>query len=207
MVPAVLARSVSVAKRRIGTIARSCAPVHLDLMDGRLVPTRSFGPASLKTLKVPRNTTAHLMVKHPDAWICACRKIGIRRFVLHVESDVSAAFIKRTATQNRVVLAMNPGTPFTRVRPLLPYFEGIHVMTVRPGSQGMPFLSSQLRVIRALRKKHPRLWIAVDGGLNERTIPRVRDAGANEFVIGSALKHAKDFSRTLRALTRLARGW
>ena len=46
--------------------------------------------------------------------------------------------------------------------------------------------------------------LEVDGGVNEATIGRCALAGAQLFVVGSAIFHSDDYTATLRKLTELA---
>ncbi len=85
------------------------------------------------------------------------------------------------------------------------FADGAQVMTVHPGQQGARFIRTQLAVIRALRKRYPRLPLTADGGMNERTIPPAVAAGADEIVVGAAL-HSRDPRVTYRALVSAAQG-
>lgn len=101
-------------------------------------------------------------------------------------------------------LAINPETSVTRLKPFLKLIDFVLVMSVVPGAQGRPFDRRALGKIRALRRRYPRLEIAVDGGLNERTIPAVVKAGADRLVVGSAIVNAENPIVQLKTLARLA---
>lgn len=175
-------------------------------MDGQFVATRSFGPDKLQTLHLPKHSTAHLMVKRPREWIAACRKAHIRRIVVHGESRITPSLLRVLRKTFTVLIAINPGTPLTRLQTLWRLTDGIQVMMIHPGRQGAAFLSSQLAVVRKLHAQHPRLWIAVDGGMNFKTIPKAIAAGANEIVVGSVLKNSRNPRRAYAKILKLARG-
>ena len=71
------------------------------------------------------------------------------------------------------------------------------VMTVEPGKGGQTFLTDMVHKIEKLKKQAEEqkleLDIEVDGGINLRTAPEVKKAGANVLVAGTAIVLAKDF--------------
>lgn len=192
IIPAVLAPTMTLAQRRINRLKVLHTPIHLDLMDGRFVSTRSFGRQSLSRLKLPPHSSAHLMVEDPSLWIQACANVGIRNLILHVESKITPNLLQKLRERFRITLAVKPGTPQVRLTPYLRYASGIQVMTVHPGKQGRPFLPRQLNVVRKLRRKFPTLPLSVDGGMDESTIPRALAAGASGIVVGSAIVQSKN---------------
>lgn len=207
IIPSVLERSVAVAQRRIVALRRLRVPIELDLMDGVLVRTRSLGPEALGRLDLPKGTIAHLMVNDPACWTPACWGVGIRSLVVHVESAIRPSSIHHLNRHFHVSVAISPGTPWHQLSPFQTVTEAFRIMTVRPGTQGAQFLSSQLHVLSQLRRRYPHMTLSTDGGMNERTIPLAVAAGADEVVVGSALKtdHAERTFRSLRALAQRAR--
>lgn len=204
LVPAVLESTAAAAQRRINVYGRWHTPLHLDVMDGKFVTTKSFGIRAFMRLQLPSKTTVHLMVKNPRPWIAACQG-RVSRIIIHVESDVVPAHLQAASKRLKTVVALNPGTPLSRLRPFVPYVSGVHVMTVRPGRQGARFLPKQLTVVKQIKRQYPRLPISVDGGMNKLTIPAAIKAGAREIVVGSALKHANRPYQTFRSLAVLVR--
>ncbi|MBI4143160.1 ribulose-phosphate 3-epimerase, partial [Candidatus Uhrbacteria bacterium] len=76
------------------------------------------------------------------------------------------------------------------------------LMANDPGFAGRPFQKATLRRIATLRKQFPRLPIGVDIGMNAKTIPLVRRAGASCAVAGSAIFGAEDPVAAYRGLVR-----
>jgi ribulose-phosphate 3-epimerase len=66
------------------------------------------------------------------------------------------------------------------------------VMTVYPGFGGQKLIESTLDKVRAVRQLYPDMDIQVDGGVNDETLPRVLEAGANVLVMGTAFFKAED---------------
>ena len=70
-------------------------------------------------------------------------------------------------------------------------------MTVEPGKGGQVFLTDMLEKIKKLKKylveQNLETYIEVDGGINLKTAPSVKNAGANILVAGTAITIANDF--------------
>jgi ribulose-phosphate 3-epimerase len=83
------------------------------------------------------------------------------------------------------------------------------VMTVEPGFGGQEFIADVLPKVRAARRLvetgHLRLFVEVDGGINDATIEQAAEAGADVFVAGSAVYGADDPARAIAALRDRAR--
>ena len=54
--------------------------------------------------------------------------------------------------------------------------------------------------VRALRSRYPSLDIEVDGGVSEKTVEQVAEAGANVIVAGSAVFGAADPAGVVKKL-------
>ena len=70
-------------------------------------------------------------------------------------------------------------------------------MTVGPGKGEQTLLTDMLEKIKRLReyidKEKLEIDIEVDGGINLKTAPEVKKAGANILVAGTAILMAKDY--------------
>jgi ribulose-phosphate 3-epimerase len=169
--------------------------IHLDIMDGHFVPNISFGPDIVtvirKQTKLPLDT--HLMISNPDDFIECFADAGSDKICVHAENNANIyKTLQNIQKLNKAAgVAINPGTPVEMVYPLLSLVEFVLVLTVNPGFGGQKFLSDVLLKINTLSKKIDELGlnvgIEVDGGIDERTIPLTRKAGANIFVSGSAI--------------------
>jgi ribulose-phosphate 3-epimerase len=101
-------------------------------------------------------------------------------------------------------MALKPATPVEPYADLLPEIDMLLVMTVEPGFGGQPFLDIVLPKVRRARQlvrdgEHA-VWVQVDGGVDEETIGRCADAGADVFVAGSAVYNSDDPADVVRRL-------
>jgi ribulose-phosphate 3-epimerase len=75
-------------------------------------------------------------------------------------------------------------------------------MSVYPGFGGQEFIEDTIEKIADAKKlidqqDHP-IFLEVDGGINNETISRVSQAGANVFVAGSAIFGSSDYEKTIQ---------
>lgn len=185
---------------------------HIDIMDNHFVPNLALGlpiaEAAVANSSVPCD--AHLMIEQPDRWAPAYAELGFASVTFHAEAAMAPVklALELHAMGVRTSLALRPGTPIEPYIDLLPEFDQILVMTVEPGFGGQKFLDLTLPKIQRTRKAIEDagldLWIQVDGGVSRETIERAAEAGANNFVAGSAVFKAEDAVAEIAELRRLA---
>ena len=77
-------------------------------------------------------------------------------------------------------------------------------MSVNPGFGGQKFIDNVLEKISYMRnlidKSSNQVRLEVDGGINPENISIVSEAGADTFVLGSAIFNTDDYSNTISAL-------
>ena len=225
ILPSILSANFACAESDIRDALTVCsmhyiggAHIHVDVMDGHLVPNISFGPPVIAKLKRAFSGIffdTHLMIDEPIRYAPMFKKAGAEQITFHVESpevkgDLAGACKAIRALGVKVGVTLKPATPIESVLPILDLVDLVLVMSVEPGFGGQSFMHDQLqkcRTIAPLLKPHQRLEI--DGGINEETIALARAAGVQWFVIGSALFDAKDRSVAVatmaKAVTTMAR--
>ena len=169
--------------------------IHIDVMDGRFVPSISFGMPVIKSIrKVTRKVfDVHLMIQEPERYIDDFATCGADLITVHAESCVHLDRVIHQIREKglKVGVALNPATPLSALDYVLDKVDMVLIMTVNPGFGGQKYIESCDGKIRELRKRISRLGlnvdIQVDGGINEETLPRVLQAGANVIVAGSAV--------------------
>jgi ribulose-phosphate 3-epimerase len=170
--------------------------IHVDVMDGHLVPNFSFGPPVISKIKRAFPEVffdTHLMIDEPVRYAPDFRKAGADLITFHVEApevrhDLPGACDAIRSAGVQVGITLKPSTPIETVLPVLGRVDLVLIMSVEPGFGGQTFMDDQLekaRTILPLLNPHQRLEI--DGGINEQTISRARQAGVQWFVIGSSL--------------------
>lgn len=176
--------------------------VHLDIMDGHFVPNISFGPGISeligKATKLPLD--CHLMISNPEAFVDEFAKIGARYISVQAESTnhLDRLLNRIRELGAKPAVSINPATPIESVRWVLDSVDMVLVMSVNPGFGGQSLIPYCLEKIRELRKLKPSLDIEIDGGIKLSNILEAKEAGANVFVVGSAIFKTESPERTCR---------
>jgi ribulose-phosphate 3-epimerase len=211
--PSILAADLGDLRSALRLCAEGGADsVHVDVMDGHFVPNLTFGPpviaAMASATTVPLDL--HLMVEDPGTLLDRYLELRPQWLSLHWEA---AAHHDRLLRRVRAAgvgagLALNPGTPLAMLEDLLPELDFVLLMSVNPGFAGQPFLPYVLDKARRLRaaiaERGLRVQIQMDGGIAERNIVAVRDAGVDVAVVGSGIFACADPAATTRRLRVLA---
>ncbi len=194
IVPAIIPRSqhevVELAKQ-----LRFSPELHLDVVDGVFVPDISwpYEPAG-QPIVVKADTDWYtlevdLMVADPlpaaTAWLAA----GVDMLVFHLET-ITVEDLERfvATTQVSIGISLHGDTPLPALEPYLPLVDYVQLMGIyQIGSQGQPFADAVLENIVDMKVRHPDLMVSVDGSVNQHTIKRLQQAGADRFIVGSAI--------------------
>lgn len=168
--------------------------IHFDVMDGVFVPNISIGLPVLKATKQGTSLPidVHLMIVEPDRWVDEFIDAGADAITFHAEATPHVHRVVQAikARSKRAGVSINPSTPLSAIEEILPDVDQILVMTVNPGFGGQSFIDTSLQKITRLRamidKVNPHCRLQVDGGINQKTIRKVVDAGADSIVAGSA---------------------
>ncbi len=180
--------------------------LHWDVMDGHFVPNLSYGAPIIAAVRGASDLIfdAHLMIQEPARYIQDFLKAGCDSLTIHYEADGDPAeILSEIRAANRVAgLAINPGTPVDAITHLLPACDMILVMSVEPGFGGQKFMPQALEKLQALKTQIPAgTLLSVDGGIGPDTIAQTAKAGANVFVVGSAIFEADDYATAIENLT------
>jgi ribulose-phosphate 3-epimerase len=169
--------------------------IHIDVMDGNYVPNISIGLPVIKSIRKYTEKTfdVHLMIEEPGRFIDDFIAVGADLITVHYEADRhvdrTIQYIKSKGIKAGIVL--NPGTPVSMIKDLIPALDMVLIMSVNPGFGGQKFIEYSLNKIAEVKKLSEKynkdLLIQVDGGIDASNIKKVVDAGANVIVAGSAV--------------------
>ncbi len=185
-----------------------CDMIHFDVMDGHFVPNISYGVPVLKSIRKysPLPFDVHLMISEPEKYIEAFKAAGADIITFHEETecDKDALIDKIHLLGMKAGMSVKPNTPVSALYPYLNKLDMALVMTVEPGFGGQGFIEFTLDKIASLRghaeSMNIPLDIEVDGGITDKTSPRVRHAGANVLVSGSYLFRSENMRRSASLL-------
>jgi ribulose-phosphate 3-epimerase len=182
--------------------------LHLDVMDGHFVPNISFGPPVIQSTRKATNVylDAHLMITDALRYAPAMVKAGAQNVTFHVEVADDPARVAREFRKLgcNVGITLNPATPVERLWPALDFVDVVLVMSVVPGFSGQKFMPEVLPKVGAVKKRlRPNQRVEIDGGINPQTIRQAKDAGADWFVVASAIFDKPDRGAAISELRAL----
>lgn len=187
LIPSVLATTADQLRTRVSLAEKLGTTIHLDVMDGKFVTTKSVGSRSLAKVHWKRRVEIHAMVDNPITILTLLEAIRPRRVYLHVELGSALLPFIAVLRSRRIEfgLAINPRTDLHVLKLYIRYATSVLVMSVQPGRYQAPFWPGAFQRIRKIKQRWPKVTIAVDGGMNARTLPRAIRAGAKRVIVGS----------------------
>lgn len=186
--------------------------IHIDVMDGSLVPNISFGfpvmEAIAKEVTVPMDV--HLMIVNPDKYIERFAKCGADMISFHLEAADQAgknpkdfiALIKSCGA--KAGLAINPDIPVERLFPYIDDVDFFLIMSVFAGFGGQKFIEDSVRRVKSLKAEMDRRGVVkdieVDGGVSASNSRILAEAGATILVAGSSVFKAESPEEAIKEL-------
>ena len=210
IVPSLLASDFANLARELRRLEEGGAKVvHIDVMDGRLVPNISVGvPVVASVRKATRlKLDVHLMIVEPERYVEAFRKAGADSLTVHIEAVPEPTALLREIRELGAApgLALNYGTPVEKILPFAKEADVLLAMSVPAGFGGQKFHPDALESVRALRASaRPDAVVALDGGIDVETIESASEAGVDWFVAGTGVFRAPDYGAQISLLRRLA---
>ncbi|PLX15239.1 MAG: ribulose-phosphate 3-epimerase [Candidatus Muiribacterium halophilum] len=179
--------------------------IHVDVMDGRFVPNITMGPVVIKNLKKDKVNflDCHLMIEDPDSYIDAFASAGADIITVHREA---CPHLDRTLDHIRSLgvkagVSYNPATSIDDLELIKDKVDLVLVMSVNPGFSGQSFIKYSVEKVKKARNiMGPDKYIEVDGGVDDKTCPKLLKSGANVFVSGSYIFGAEDYSQRIKKL-------
>ena len=185
--------------------------IHFDVMDNHYVPNLTIGPMvcnSLRDFGIKDFIDVHLMVEPVDDLVKMFADAGADLISFHPNAtkDVLETIKKIKDLGCQAGIAINPAEEVIVAEQNLEDIDLVLLMSVNPGFGGQKFIDSVLEKISYMRnlidKSSNQVRLEVDGGINPENIGIVSEAGADTFVLGSAIFNTEDYSNTISTLRR-----
>lgn len=185
---------------------------HIDVMDGHFVPNISYGMPVIQAIKkhATKPLDVHLMIEKPERYIEEFAKVGADIITVHYESTVhlhrTLRQIKDAGCKAGVVL--NITTPISVLEDILPECYMILLMSINPGFGGQKFENVTYQRVKKLRRmineQELDTRIEIDGGVTDKNIEKLVEAGADTFVAGSHVFKSPNPTEAIKRLKALS---
>ena len=187
---------------------------HIDVMDGKFVEkdNKDFMLESATTLShiTTLGLDVHLMVENIEEFV--------DEFLVKSNPDIITFHIEASKTKERTMniineikdngvkvgIAINPETSIDTIKDYLKYIHMVLIMTVVPGKGGQELIPETINKIAELKKyiyeNDLDINIQADGGINDKNIKQLEEAGVDIVVAGTYITSAENMKEAINNL-------
>jgi len=207
--PSILSADFGILNEEIKAICDGgCDLIHVDVMDGHFVPNMTIGPVVVKSVAkiATKPLDVHLMVEDNNFFIDLFAPLKPEYISFHIESEKHPHRIiqKLRALGIKPAIVLNPHFNPDSIEYLIEDLDMVLLMSVNPGFGGQKFISSVVEKAKQLKqlinKRNPDCLIQVDGGVNNKNIQELKDAGVDVVVAGSYVYGAPNYADAIKSL-------
>jgi ribulose-phosphate 3-epimerase len=211
--PSILAADFGHLEKEISMLNKSLSDwVHLDIMDGVFVPNISFGFPVIEYIKKlsEKPLDVHLMIVDPDKYLSRFRDSGADILTVHYEACIH---LNRTVSEIKKLglkagVSLNPHTPVSLLKNILPFIDMVLVMSVNPGFGNQSFIHQSCDKVRELKHLIDdggyNVLIEVDGGVDLTNAAELYKAGTDVLVAGTSVFKAKNPAGFIKKLKTIS---
>ena len=182
--------------------------IHCDIMDGHFVPNLTMGPMIIEAVKKATDVPLdiHFMVENIPFFIDMYKHLEPEFISFHIEEEkhINRVIQKIRNEGIRPAVVLNPATPVSLLEYIVEDVDMVLLMSVNPGFGGQKFIPSVIDKTKELRelaeRKNPNLLIEIDGGVNDKNAPLLKEAGADILVAGSYVFKNESYEEAIKSL-------
>ena len=207
--PSILSADFGNLEQEIKAICEAgCDLVHVDVMDGHFVPNLTIGPVVVEPVsKVSsKPLDIHLMVENNNFFVDLFAPLKPKYLSFHIESEKHPHRLIQKIRSLGIspAITLNPHTKVEDIEYLLEDLDMVLLMSVNPGFGGQKFIPSVIEKAKKLKelikKRNPNCLIEVDGGVSDKNIKDLKDAGVDIVVAGSFVFGSGDYKKAIDSL-------
>ena len=207
--PSILSADFGNLEKEIRAICEAgCDLVHVDVMDGHFVPNLTIGPVVVEPVSKASSKPLdiHLMVENNNFFVDLFAPLKPKYLSFHIESEKHPHRLIQKIRSLGIspAITLNPHTKVEDIEYLLEDLDMVLLMSVNPGFGGQKFIPSVIEKVKKLKelikKKNPNCLIEVDGGVSDKNIKELKDAGVDVVVAGSFVFGSGDYKKAIDSL-------
>ena len=190
---------------QINSISDFSDGVHLDFSDGVFAPTKLL-PIDQAWRSDRMVNHAHIMYKKPLEYLDDIINLEADLVILHAESDDLKECLQRLQENGtRTGVALLPETQPEKLEELgiTDLFDHVLVFGGHLGYQGGEADLNQLDKVKQIKKTYPDMEVAWDGGVNDKNVKQIADAGVDVLNVGGFIKNARNPKKAYDSLVNL----
>jgi ribulose-phosphate 3-epimerase len=170
-----------------------CDLVHVDVMDGHFVPNLTIGPVVVSSVAkvATKPLDIHLMVENNTFFVDLFAPLKPEYISFHIEEEKHPHRLIQKIRDYGIkpAIVLNPHSRPEDIEYLLQDLDMVLLMSVNPGFGGQKFIPTVIEKAKKLKelinKRNPNCLIEVDGGVNDKNIAELKEAGVDVVVAGS----------------------
>ncbi len=207
--PSVLSADFGNLARDVQEICNAgCDLVHVDVMDGHFVPNLTIGPVVVSAIAkaATKPLDIHLMVQNNTFFVELFAPLKPQYISFHIEEEKHPHRLiqKIRSLGIKPCIVLNPNTIPEGLEYILEDLDMVLLMSVNPGFGGQTFIESVLKKAKKLdemrKRLNPDCLIQVDGGVSDKNIHALKEAGVDVVVAGSYVFKHDDKAQAIKSL-------
>jgi ribulose-phosphate 3-epimerase len=185
-----------------------CDLVHVDVMDGHFVPNLTIGPVVVSAVAkaATKPLDIHLMVENNTFFVDLFAPLKPEYISFHIEEEKHPhRLIQKIRSYGiRPAIVLNPNTIPEELEYILGDLDMVLLMSVNPGFGGQSFIETvipkAMKLDEMRKRLNPNCLIEVDGGVSDKNIQALKDAGVDVVVAGSYVFKHQDRAEAIKSL-------
>jgi len=185
-----------------------CDLVHVDVMDGHFVPNLTIGPVVVSAVSkaATKPLDIHLMVQNNTFFVELFAPLKPKYISFHIEEEKHPhRLIQKIRSYGiKPAIVLNPNTIPQELEYILGDLDMVLLMSVNPGFGGQSFIDTvipkAMKLDEMRRRLNPKCLIEVDGGVSDKNIQALKDAGVDVVVAGSYVFKHENRAEAIKSL-------
>lgn len=186
--------------------------IHMDIMDGVYCKNLTFGPGMVEAIKGECSLPidVHMELYDVENILPMFVNTGADMITVQLDACLNPLHALRSIREHGIKagLAIGPSYTIERVPYLLHCIDSLTLMSVEPGYGGQPFEQNVYDKILTAKKYMDQMGIQVpiqvDGGVNDKTAPKLVEAGADILIVGTYIFKSEDSGQRIRLLKKIS---